>query len=179
MVRRLFVDVESTGDGTKLWHSLVELHMRYYEDEELISEYSGFYGHNPKTLYTKGINYQKALNNTKAGHPTLEESLPDLITWLDTHLGNNKVFFIAYNCEWDYNLLLNVFKRNNIKRNYFWDPCICLLTLCACTFNKYLPMNQCASKIGIPVDTKQLHSAAYDVDVAVNIYSHISTKLAA
>lgn len=98
MTRRLFVDVESTGNGSLLWHSFVELNAKYYEDEVLVDEYHSYYGHNPKTIYTGGINYKKALAYTELGHTDPESGAEAFINWLD-NLGEGRIFFVAYNCS--------------------------------------------------------------------------------
>lgn len=73
MVRRLFVDLESTGNGSNLFHDIVELNCRYYENEKLISTYTGTYGHDPGYVYAFGINKDKALENSKKGCITSDE----------------------------------------------------------------------------------------------------------
>ena len=73
MVRRLFVDIESTGDGTNLFHDIVEISCRYYENEKLVGTYSANYGYNPGSVYNFGINKEKAEANTKKGCITSDE----------------------------------------------------------------------------------------------------------
>ena len=73
MVRRLFVDLESTGNGSNMFHDIVELNCKFYENEKLISTYTGSYGYNPSYVYSFGINEDKAKENTKKGCGTSDE----------------------------------------------------------------------------------------------------------
>lgn len=73
MVRRLFVDLESTGDGTNLYHDIVELSCRYYENEKLISQYNAKYGYHPAYVYQGDVNKKKAEFNSKNGCTTSDD----------------------------------------------------------------------------------------------------------
>lgn len=76
MVRRLFVDVESTGDGSNLYHDIVELNCKYYENEKLISTYSANYGYHPGYVYQANTNKGKAELNSSRGCITSDEDFP-------------------------------------------------------------------------------------------------------
>jgi len=75
MTRRLFIDVESTGDGTNIHHGIVELSAKYYEDEQLISAFNQQYGHDPSIVYKAGINYKKAIANSQAGFKSCNQNI--------------------------------------------------------------------------------------------------------
>lgn len=79
MVKRLFVDLESTGDGTNLYHDFVELNARYYENEKLVSTYNASYGYNSSNVYHLDINKEKAIQNSKGGHSTTDEDIETFI----------------------------------------------------------------------------------------------------
>lgn len=79
MTKRIFVDLESTGDGSSLYNSFVELSARYYEDEELKSSFHRYYGHSKKTVYTGGTNYKKAVENSQKGFTSADESIDEFV----------------------------------------------------------------------------------------------------
>lgn len=62
---------------------------------------------------------------------------------------------------------------------YFFDPCICVMTMCACKFDKWLALPRCAEQLGIPYKSKDLHKAKDDVKLATLIWSNLSAKIKA
>lgn len=179
MVKRLFVDLESTGDGSNMYHDFVELNAKYYENERLISTYTAHYGYNPSNVYHLEINKEKAIQNSKAGHGTTDEDIDTFVMWLEMVLDGSKCFFIAYNCEWDYRIIKNWFKRNGISKKYFYDPCLCVMSLCACRFDQFMSLTKCADKLGVQVDSSKKHTAEYDNQLSIKLFGKLNTKLKA
>lgn len=177
MVRHMFIDVESTGDGSNLYHGIVEISARYYENWGYKDQYNAKFGHDSKNSYQGGVNFKKAQEYSQSGKVGCDEGIKDFIDWLDNKLGDNRAFFIAYNCEWDWKHVMNWFKRNKITKKYFLTPCICVMSLCACKFDKFLSLHSCAEKLGIEVIHKKLHSAKYDVLLTSDIHRLITSKI--
>lgn len=51
------------------------------------------------------------------------------------------------------------------------------MMLCACTFDKFMTQSKCAERLGIQVDNDRLHTAEYDVTLAVDIHERLITSL--
>ena len=74
----------------------------------------------------------------------------------------------------------NWFKRNGRGiRAHFFEPCLCVMSLCACRYDKFLKLSECANKLNIPVDEKKLHTAEYDNQLTIKAYGKLITKLKA
>ena len=180
MVRRLFVDLESTGDGSNLYHDIVELSCRYYENEKLISTYNASYGYHPAYVYNANTNKGKAELNSKNGCGTSDEDFATWELWLEEILKGEKCYFISYNCEWDFTHIKNWFKRNGRgRRKYFFEPCLCVMSLCACRYDKFMSLHTCATNLNIPVDGAKLHTAEYDNQISIKAYGKLINKLKA
>lgn len=68
MVRRLFIDLETTGNGTDDGHDIIEVCARYYENEKMKSEFNAHYSGSPTTVYQAGINFDKAAKYKAEGY---------------------------------------------------------------------------------------------------------------
>jgi hypothetical protein len=76
MERRLFVDVETTGDGSSISHDIIEIHCRYYENEKLVSSFDAQYSFANTTVFQMNINWDKAHKNKEEGKVCADDGLP-------------------------------------------------------------------------------------------------------
>lgn len=177
MTRRLLVDLETTGDGSNLFHDILQISARYYENEKLVAEFNADYAHNNSSVFSMGINQRKAHDNKTAGCKSSKEGIIDFDSFLKKHLGGNKCFLISYNCEWDERHLKNWFRRNKLSCLYFFNPCLCIMGLCAFRFDKFMSLPTCCEKTGVPYKKEKLHNARYDLFLATEVYKRLLVQM--
>lgn len=179
MLKRIFIDVETTGDGTNLYHDIVEIYCELWVNSKKVSVFEAEYAHSASTVFQMGINKKKAFANKKKKCKTSEEGITDFITWLEEHLDKDeKVFFIAYGCEWDFTHVKNWFKRTrNTKRKYFYTPGLCVMQLMAVKTGKWLNLSKACYNMGISVKKEKLHTAKYDTYLCRLLYFRLENRL--
>ena len=179
MLKRVFVDIESTGDGTSLQHDIVEIYCEMWFNHKLVDTFDDKYCHTNSTIFSGGINRKKAEENKANGCDNSEVGLQRFIAWLKSHLGEDeKAFFIAYGCEWDFTHIKNWFKRNKeTKRKYFYTPGLCVMQLMAVKTGRWLSLEKAAVNFNIPVNKNKLHTAIYDAQLCRHIFFKLEGKL--
>ena len=181
-MKQIFIDVETTGTDPKIhcvWQIAFIIEVNGKEDCR----------HNFKTAPIPGSQYNdKAL---EVGNITAEEikSFPDSYktlrdikevfkTYVDPYNKTDKMFFTAYNAEFDMKFLRSFFERQNDKYigSWFWFPYIDTMTLAGKLLMversgmKDFKLGTVASMFGIEIDKSRLHDAMYDVELCRDIY---------
>lgn len=179
MLKRIFIDVETTGDGSSIQHDIVEIYCEVWYNHKLTDTFDAKYCHTNSTVFSAGINRKKAALHKEQGCKSSKEGLQDFIAWLQKHLGEDeKAFFIAYGCEWDFTHIKNWFKRNNeTKRKYFYTPGICVMQLMSVKTGRWLSLGAAAKNMGILVNEKKLHTAKYDTQLCRHVFFKLEKRL--
>lgn len=177
MIRRLFVDVEATGDGYDPNHTILQICARYYENERFVEEYYKSYSPRENTVYAHEAIMNKAERHKEMGYISAEEDIPNFVDWLNRMLKGYTAFFIGYNCSWDFRHVKGWLKKGGVNKKYFFDPCICVMMLCSQRFDYMMSLGKAAEKFGLELDVTKLHDAKYDVIITSKLYGELIKKL--
>lgn len=177
VIRRLFVDVEATGDGFDPNHTILQICARYFENEKFVSEYYKDYSDREDTVYAYEAIRRRAEKNREAGHISAEEDLPNFMDWLHKQTKGHNCYFIGYNCAWDFRHVKNWMKKGGLHKRYFFEPCVCVMLLCTQRFDTHLSLSKSAERLGVAVDESKLHDARYDTDLTIELYKQLVQKL--
>jgi len=192
-VKQIFIDVETTGLDPKencVWQIAFIIEQ---DGAELCR-------HNLKTAPIPGSNYN--VDAMKKGNITPDEirSFPDSYKTLRNikeifsdyidpfkkpkNQTDDKMFFIAYNAEFDMKFLRSFFERQGDKYlgSWFWFPYIDVMTLTMqeIKYKRHLMPNfqqdTVAKALGIDVDESRLHDAMYDVELCKRVYETVTLR---
>ena len=179
MAKRLFIDLETTGDGSSKYHDIIEINAIVTDNGNTTAEFNALYGLSSRSVFSGGRNYHKAVKHKHDGRKTSFEGIEEFEVWLNTHIGEDKAFLVSYNCNWDKKHLDNWFWRNKKEpiTRFIYTNCACSMTLCSCRYDKFLKLHDCATKLGIQVDYDQLHTARYDNTLNRRIYYNLANKI--
>lgn len=100
MARRLFIDLETTGDGSSKYHDIIEINAVLTNKGNTVSEFNAAYGFDSKTVFSGGRNYHKAKKHKEEGKEVSSIGINSFIDWLDVHIPEGKkTFLVSYNCS--------------------------------------------------------------------------------
>lgn len=93
----------------------------------------------------------------------------------------DKYHFIGYGAEWDNKFIRRWFEGcgDNFFGSWFWNPWIDVMSLAAEALKEIrssMPNFQLATvarRLGIEVDSDQIHDALYDSRIAMAVYDHV------
>lgn len=162
MIKQLFIDLETTGLNPKT---------------DSITEFGYIYKVGGKIKKQGVIKVPNGVN--------IYPSIINLIDgFVDKFNKEDKMYFIAYNAEFDTNFMRELFTQNNNNffGSYFYNPSVCIMQMVA---NKLMrknvrPENFKLSTIckyyKVPVDETKLHSALYDIKISNEVYKAVRKK---
>lgn len=203
MHKVLFVDVESTGDGSDINHGLLEIAFEYWvfyprgHAQQIDTFYTKI---KPDNTYVyqqlagrhgerKFANLKKARKFADMNLPTNKEAYGMLLNWLDKHIRNtdkkDKASLHAFNSPFDKKLLINFFEKNdsNYLHSYIYKTDICIRRLAAeyAGSNRHLfpgeRLKDFLRQYEIPFVEEDLHSAHYDCEMARLLYFKVWEKI--
>jgi DNA polymerase III epsilon subunit-like protein len=179
MKHLLIIDTETTGDGTSLYHDILEISAAYYHNGVRKEEFNMKYSHTNATQFQGGINYNKAVEHKKLKKKSADEGLSEFINWMEalTKKSPGKFYIIGYNVDWDFKHIRNWFKRNKITKKYFYDSPICVMQLVALRYDRFLKLPDACKRLGIKLNEKKLHTALYDRVITERLYHKLISKL--
>lgn len=179
MAYKLFIDLETTGDLSHGDYDIIEIACILYNDKnQIIDKLYQKLSPNKHTRYKNDINKLKAAKYSKSKYPSSDEFIDEFTAWLDLHLKGNKTYLIAYNASWDEGHLKKWFIKNQKSmKKYFYDPAICVMSICAVIKEKWLSLSWAAKSLNIPYTEDRLHTADYDVMLCKRIYDELKKRL--
>lgn len=184
-LRRVFIDVESTGDGSDHKHDILDIYCELYMDNVPVSTFKGTYCGTDATVYQAStMNKDKGQRRARSGnYETPDEGFVEFVAWLENWIENkdNRALLIGYNCQHDLKLIKNWFIRNNRRdRKYFYDPCICVMQMMMTRTGKWLSLEKTAEAMGVKITNRQsLHTAEFDTKLCRHLYFKLEALLKA
>ena len=174
MLPRLYIDLETTGDGTSRFHDIIEIYAEVWIKGLFVSSFYQKYSHSNSTVFMGGMNYKKAKMYKEEGRGSSTEGIAKFVEWLSKH---PKLLFTSYNAAFDLRHIQNWLKRNSLKGDFFYtNPCD-VMTLAALRVGRFSTLRECCRLLGVQVDKKKLHTAKYDVELMKSIADRIETKI--
>lgn len=155
-MKQVFVDVETTGLDPQTCH-ITELGIIYRKNGKIV----------------KRVCYK---NNIRQN---AEKFLSSII---DPYNAKDKAYFLAYNAKFDADFMRELFKGGNLNfGNFFYNMPVDIMQLAAYKFMQkgIVPENfklsTVARTVGIKVIEDKLHGAAYDIDIAKQLFNKLKT----
>lgn len=180
----IILDVETTGNGFDINHEILQISAIFYHKGISQGTFNRKYKPSKDIEYRNGINqrlgedYAKLdLEDNYSGFNEFVEWLTKMQTKFDKY-STEKFYMVAYNADWDYRHLKNWFKKNDdFIWKYFHRPPICVMQLAIQRFGYIPKLEDCAQKLGIPINPKKLHDARYDTYITEQIYFKFLQKI--
>jgi DNA polymerase-3 subunit epsilon len=155
MSKQLFIDLETTGLDHKT---------------DTITQLAYIYRENGKIK--KQGNYKTNI---------YKNFITDLDKMVDKFKKDDKLYFIAYNANFDSDFIRTLFlkNKNNFYGSYFYSPAICVMQMVASKFmRKHMRLENfklgtVCKALGIKVVENNLHDAEYDIKVTKNLYNKL------
>lgn len=79
MALRLFIDLETTGDGTYKYHDILDVSAVLTNKGNQIAEFNAQYSFDNRTSFSGGMNYNKAKRHKELGKPTSNEGIEKFV----------------------------------------------------------------------------------------------------
>ncbi len=67
MAYRLFIDLETTGDGSNRYHDIIDISATLTKDGNLLGEFNAQYSYTSQTSFQGGRNFNKAKQYKELG----------------------------------------------------------------------------------------------------------------
>lgn len=186
----LFLDVEATGPGTHVNHSILEIGAEVWQNGKKLGEIE------VEMLPDKDVIYHKKLDGTMAhedrarrfineGRPSQSEGFSTFLEWCSEYVNvydkKDKFTVISYGARWEERHMTNWFKKQKNKwiGSYFHAPFICLQQLHVLLHGSRLwtlvnrQLSTLATSLGVEVDHLQLHTALYDAQLARKVFFNL------
>jgi len=183
-----FIDLETTGlypGRHGVWQIAGCLTQPQVENRWFNFKCSPFHGDvvDAKALEVGGIT-EDELRAFKTPQSVYEEFITLLSSRVNRYNKQDKMFFIAYNANFDMEHLRAWFKKagDNYFGSYFFFPDICVMRLAQCKLLKKrheLPdfkLHTVARALGVEVDDSKLHDALYDIKITMEIWNKVMSE---
>lgn len=156
MRKEFFIDIETTG---------------LYPEKDSINQLAYIYRENGKII-------RKADLKGDNIYPRL---IVDLASFVDKYNKQDKMYFIAYNAQFDNSFVREMFLQQNDKfyGSYFFSPHICVMQLAAFKFMRKqlrpesFKLADVCKYFKINVDDTKLHDGMYDITLTKDLYNKL------
>lgn len=181
MIKRCFIDLETTGLSPKRNGVLEIGAVIEYSNvcEEFLFRCRPFEG---DVITQAALDVNKLTEEKISSFPSPLKAHGDLVTHLSRHVDRynkrDKLFFIAYNANFDSQFLREFFKKagDEYYGSYFWHPFIDVMTMTALRLMNVrhemssFHLDDAARRVGIAVDEEKRHGAMYDIELTRKLY---------
>lgn len=188
MVKRLFLDTETTGTNTDTvgmyqLGGIIEVGKREEEFEfncDIFEEDAI----DPKSFGTNGMTLEK-ISNSPSPEKVLEQFTGLLDKYVDRYDKQDKWIVIGYGVEFDQKILRNWFYKlgDDFFGSWFWHPWICVMNLAQYVLQEErseienFRQNTIAEYLHIRVDESKLHTALYDAKITRKIFNKLEERI--
>jgi DNA polymerase-3 subunit epsilon len=184
-MKSCFIDVETTGLNPEQ-NGIIQISGQIFDDEQLMPV-SDFFDFRVRTfpgdkvvdsaLEANGVTLKEI-----QGYPMPRIVYGQLLALFGSVVKKfdrtDKMFFIAYNANFDYQFMRSWFSRagDNFFGSWFWFPPLDVMTLAGIALRHRRPelsnfkQATVAAALGIEVDEARLHDARYDIELCMEIY---------
>jgi len=174
MIKQCFIDLETTGLSPKQ-HGILEIGglIEYLDVSETFNLQAQPFPGDDIDVRALEVNNLTLKDIKKFPPPrdTYEKLIITLSAHIDRYNRKDKLFFIAYNANFDSQFLREFFKKmdDEYYGSWFWHPPIDVMTMSAIRFMnvrhtmKDFHLSTVAAKAGVEVDPDKTHTAMYDV----------------
>ncbi len=177
-MKYIVIDVETTGlDERK--KSLVQLACIVYNNNKLVGSFNEIC---KAKVGSKTTTNQSIINKATLSYKYMFKFFN---SFLDKHINKydkkDKLFFVAYNSQFDEKFIRQFFKDNgnNFYGSYFHNPSICVMRLAAyrLMLNRGklddFKLSTVARYLKIRVNDKKLHDAEYDIQITKRVWDKL------
>lgn len=191
MIKRCFIDLETTGLSPKRNGVLEIGGMIEYSKPRIVCEEFHFRCQPFKedVIEQRALDINGITREEIATFASAQENYRRLIALLSKHVyrfnKKDKLFFIAYNANFDSQFLREFFKKagDEYYGSYFWHPFVDVMTLAAYHLLKDradmldFHLSTVARHMDIKVNKAETHSAMYDVRLTRQLYYKLTKEM--
>lgn len=189
-IKKIFLDTETTGldkniHGVHQISGAIQINGNFVESFDFkFRPYDGC-EFTEEAMTTCGLTKEEILSRTLSEKEAYQLFHDLLIKHVNKFNKEDKFFFYAYNARFDFEMLIEMFLRNDDKYffSFFWTNLIDIMSLASEALvnerhkiSKFKLLNV-AKALNIRIDEKRLHEAIYDVSVMLEVYNKCLTLL--